>query len=573
MPAAQIHLFTDIDDSAAVLEAVHQLATEGTLEERGAIATRPEVVEFLLDLCGYTADKPLYGLRLLEPSFGHGDFLVPAIRRLLDSWRESQTELETLASSITAVELHMDTFESTYNRVTKLLRQENLTAQQAHHLADSWLHCGDFLLRHANHDFDLVIGNPPYVRQERIPAILLAEYRRRFATLYDRADLYVPFIEHSLACLAEGGRLGFICAARWTQNKYGAPLRQLIARRFHLEYFIDMSRVSAFQKEVNAYAAITVLTTANGHKATRVVQHPDMDPNALRALSAELQAKLVREKSLVEERSDIARGSAPWHFQDAAAVELLKRLEARFPLLEASGCTVGIGVATGADRVFTGLLSDLDVEDSCKLPLVMTRDLTGGAIQWRGKGVINPFNDDGTLVDLRQFPRLQHYFAQHRETLLGRHVAQSRPNSWYRTIDRITPSLLTRPKLLIADINGFLQPVYDEGRYYPHHNLYYILSSEWDLRLLGPVLASGIGQFFVAHYATSMRGGYLRFQAQYLRRIRLPKWSSLSKEQQLTLQEVGSSGDIKELQQAIWSIYELTSQDISIIQPFIPKWP
>ena len=47
------------------------------VEERGAIYTRREVVEFILDLAGYTPDKPLHRLRVLEPSFGEGDFLLP----------------------------------------------------------------------------------------------------------------------------------------------------------------------------------------------------------------------------------------------------------------------------------------------------------------------------------------------------------------------------------------------------------------------------------------------------------------------------------------------------------------
>src|SRR3546814_1594882 len=67
----------------------------------------------------------------------------------------------------------------------------------------------DFLLCSLSAMFDFVVGNPPYVRQERIPASLLAEYRRRYRTLYDRADLYVLFYERGLDLLAPGGRLGF----------------------------------------------------------------------------------------------------------------------------------------------------------------------------------------------------------------------------------------------------------------------------------------------------------------------------------------------------------------------------
>src|SRR5882672_7184770 len=68
-----------------VAQAVSLLANSG-IESRGAIFTRREVVDFILDLLGYTSDRPLCKLRLLEPSFGEGDFLLPALDRLLQSW-------------------------------------------------------------------------------------------------------------------------------------------------------------------------------------------------------------------------------------------------------------------------------------------------------------------------------------------------------------------------------------------------------------------------------------------------------------------------------------------------------
>ena len=82
-----------------------------------------------------------------------------------------------------------------------------------------WLSQGDFLLAPLSGRFDFVVGNPPYVRQEMIPAPLLSEYHRRFRTLYDRADLYIPFIERSLSLLTKGGVLGFICSDRWMKNR------------------------------------------------------------------------------------------------------------------------------------------------------------------------------------------------------------------------------------------------------------------------------------------------------------------------------------------------------------------
>lgn len=57
---------------------------------RGAIFTRSEVVDFILDLAGYTEDQLLHEKRLLEPSFGGGDFLLPIIQRLLSAWRAAR---------------------------------------------------------------------------------------------------------------------------------------------------------------------------------------------------------------------------------------------------------------------------------------------------------------------------------------------------------------------------------------------------------------------------------------------------------------------------------------------------
>jgi hypothetical protein len=51
-----------------------------------------------------------------------------------------------------------------------------------------------------------------------------------------------------------------------------------------------------------------------------------------------------------------------------------------------------------------------------------------------------------------------------------------------------------------------------------------VIADTWELRALQAVLLSGISRLFVATYSTKMRGGFLRFQAQYLRRIRLPHW-------------------------------------------------
>lgn len=551
-------------DFCPITAAVEELASAGSVEERGAIYTRREVVDFVLDLTGYNSDLPLSDLRLLEPSCGDGDFLLPAIDRLLRAWKANGTTtdpLDALGDCIRAVELHRVTFERTHARVVARLTAAGIAARTAALIADRWLLHGDFLLAELPKDFDVVIGNPPYVRQEMIPAVLLAEYRSRYTTIYDRADLYIPFIERSLRLLSKGGALGFICADRWMKNRYGGPLRALVAKEFHLKVHVDMTDTPAFHSDVIAYPAITVITRERPG-VTRLASRPEIDGAVLSELAAQLRAtQLAHGVGAVRELVGVTAGSEPWILASSGQLSLVRRLEQDFPNIEEVGCKVGIGVATGADAAFIGHFDALDVEHDRKLPLVMTRDISNGTVAWRGYGVINPFEDGGGLVDLEAYPRLNRYLGARKAAIAGRHCAQKTPAHWYRTIDRITPGLTKRPKLLIPDIKGEAHIVYEEGRLYPHHNLYFITSDEWDLRALQAVLLSAVARLFVAIYSTRMRGGFLRFQAQYLRRIRVPKWADVAADIRHELISAAKAQDREACNRAAFKIYALSEEE------------
>ena len=124
--------------------AVASMAMAG-IEERGAVFTRREVVEFILDLVGYTADKPLHRARILEPAVGQGDFLLPTIDRLLDAYAgvpkaARRDVVADLGDCLHAVELHCSSFDQTRGLVMEALRAKGSSAHQAAQIADRWLH-------------------------------------------------------------------------------------------------------------------------------------------------------------------------------------------------------------------------------------------------------------------------------------------------------------------------------------------------------------------------------------------------------------------------------------------------
>jgi hypothetical protein len=549
--------------------------------DRGAVFTRPEVASAILDLAGYTEDRPLHLRHLLEPSCGGGDFLLPALDRLLAAYEAHggtpQTAAQDLAPALCAVEVHPQTLAGTAARIAERLRTFGASDSLCRTLLAAWLRCDDFLLAPLSGPFDFVVGNPPYVRIERVPAPLLSEYRRRYRTLYDRADLYIGFYERSLDLLAPEGRLGFLCANRWLKNRYGGPLRERISRDFHLEHVIDLAGADAFRSEVDAYPAITVIRRVSGRaperqterqteRHTRLARRPELDAPSLARLVRALQRGGPADDPRIEEVVTSHLSGAPWLLESAPRLALLRRLEQSLPDLAGAGCRVGIGVATGCDAVFIADRAALPVEEARKLPLAMAQDLRGGVLAWGGRGVVNPFEPSGALADLDRYPRFGDYIRKHEASLSARHCARNRTTGWYRTIDRIWPELVKTPKLLIPDIQGEATVAFDEGRFYPHHNVYFVTAKGWDLRALQAVLRSSVALWFVASYCVRMAGGFLRFQAQYLRRIRIPRWDDVPESLRTQLSGLAECGDTAALDAAVSSLYGLTRDESVLVR-------
>ena len=515
-----------------VPQHVYEYGERSTGETHGVVLTKFHVVQLILDLAKYTPSRNLAQLRLLEPSCGEGVFLKEVVKRLLASAKQHRVPMVQLGNAIRAYDIDAASVVRTRAVISNLLVESGVDRASADSLIAEWIHRADFLLARISGSFDVVVGNPPYVRIEQLDPQLQTIYRDRFETIFDRADLYVAFIERSLELLSPTGLLSFICADRWTMNRYGAPLRSLIAREYGVRVYIDLHQASPFESDVIAYPSIFVFERA---KPEHVVfaKLREGSPDECSALAAS-----VDEESLVSSHTGVHlfryerwfESDDPWVLGSPKQLAVLRELEDRFATLEADGKTrVGIGVATGADDVFiVPEESAHEVEPDRLVPLVMRSDIQEGRIDWAGRYVINTFGPNGGGVDLNAYPQLAAYLLKHDAAVRRRHVSQRSNGFWFRTIDRVYPELVPRPKLLIPDIAGSNEVAYDEGKYHPHHNLYFVISDAWDLEVLGGLLSSKVALFFVWSYAVKMRGGYLRFQAQYLRRIRVPDPSSLS---------------------------------------------
>ena len=517
-------------------------------EPVGAIFTKPEIVSLILDLAGY---KPrshrLADQRLLEPSCGDGAFLSEIVRRLLESERVQRGAVDwsnrQLDSAITACDLNHGFVLLARSRTCEQLQVEGCGPARAAELAEGWIQHTDFLLANWTKLYDFVVGNPPYVRIEDLPPAVLQRYRELYKTCTDRADLYVAFFEKGLRLLSSPGCLAFISANRFAKNLYGTALRKMIARDYRVRHFLNLEHTQPFASDVSAYPCITVIDRQRG-EPTLASTLTDLEPETLAAVRSLVEIGHV---GLMAKFPVWYLDGAPWIATARKSYDLLVSLEARLTLLEDSApdTKVGIGVATGADRVFVSKGLVESVEPECQMPLVMAGDVQPKELTWSGHYLINPFSaaDDGSLRDFDAFAGLAAYFERHREALLKRHVAKKRPDGWFRTIDRVTASLLPKAKLVIPDIQAGGVIGLDTGRFYPHHNVYWITSSGWDLRVLQALLRSSFVTEQVRAFSVEMRGGSIRYQAQVLRKVRLPAESSLSADLKERLASLSASDD------------------------------
>lgn len=476
--------------------SIYGLRTNGN--GHGDVPTSPKVVKYMLDLVGYVSCRNLSDVKILEPSCGDGEFIIEIAKRLKESALVYGFNVqEAFQQCVYGCDIVTEKIERCKQRLETLGFDTTL----------SQIKVSDFLQSRLP-EMDIVVGNPPYVRYENIPAIQLDFIKKSFPTFHYRADLYIPFFEKSLRLLKPNGQHCFICANRWLKNEYGKKLRRLVASCFRLEKIINLEHADAFQEEVLAYPAITLI--ANSRTAP-TFEYAEIDKvSELTALKMENREMPI---------------SDDWTMAFNRTVN-----SAHLYTIEELGFKIGIGVATGADTVFiSSQLPDV-VEHELLLPALNAKDLRGDQLNWHGEYLLNPYSSSGELIDLSRYPLAAKYLGSHQDRLTKRHVAQKNVSRWYKTIDRILPQLKSEAKILLPDMSGNRYIFIDEGNYYPLHNLYYITGhSVRELKILSTILMSNNIRQQIGNITNNMNGGFPRWQSQYLRKLKVPNIGLLDK--------------------------------------------
>lgn len=514
------------------------------MESRGVVFTKDWVVEFVLDLAGYTPDHNLSSGCVTEPACGNGAFLRHIVTRLCESAsREGRLTCQCLAGCVRAFDVEPTAVAASRTVVRAILARWGFSPEETQDLASVWVSQADYLIADVPPS-RWVIGNPPYVRASAIPREQRELYKLKLSCVTMGSDLYVGFFEKALTSLSEDGSLCFICSDRWLQNRYGSRLRAFVSQGFSLDAHVRMHGVDAFEDEVAAYPAVSLIKRGKG----RPIRYAECQPSFSAGDASAMVPWVSNADGATYEFSHASvgvlsplSGPLPVPLADPERLRLLDFIAQRHPLLEDAGVRLGIGVASGCDEVFITEDRAL-VEEERLLPLFFMRDWRAGRRDMT-KCLVNPWNADGTLVNLDDFPRLRAYYVSHQDRLRRRRVARDYPLAWYRTLDKPNRSLMGHEMLLFPDMAARSDPVYSDGSRYPHHNCYWMTSSEWDIKALGGLMMSDLVEGYVDAFGVKMRGSTLRFQAQYLRMVHIPRSTEVDEVTKRKLAEAFATGN------------------------------
>jgi len=148
--------------------------------------------------------------------------------------------------------------------------------------------------------FDVIVGNPPYVRAERMAKDERAYWQKsgQFNVIYGRFDIFILFVERAIKLLREGGRLGFIVPSAALNQNYAKKLRSLILQTCCIESIVDLSAVDVFQEAAIETCILVLRKTADQGKGAAnklaVVRIEDAEQDIAPALDTAL---LVRQSN------------------------------------------------------------------------------------------------------------------------------------------------------------------------------------------------------------------------------------------------------------------------------------
>lgn len=489
-------------------------------------------------------------LRILDPACGSGAFLIAAFnflhaeqKRVRDRLSELRpgilthaspnADVEIITNNLFGVDVNAESVE-----ITKLaLWLQTAKRERALESLDGNIFHGNSLVEDDRYHprpfdwsilkgdgFDIVLGNPPYVRMELVKPIK-PHLEARFAVASDRADLYAYFFELGVTLLKPGGRLGFISSSTFFRTGSGKPLRAYLAEKSEIESIVDFGDLQVFEG-VTTYPAIVTLRKGAATPADGTLRYL-----TVRALPDDL-GKVFDQEARPMPHTRL--GSGTWRFESDLLDTIRAKIAGGRPTLSDVYGEPMRGVVTGLNDAFVLLREERDaiVAKARQTPDDHSADLLKPFLVGENLKRWHIESDDLWLVytpknsiEIDDYPALRDHLIPYRARLEARATKQ---NWWeLQQAQAAYEAMFLQSKVIYPHFNDKPNFSFDPLLFYSNDKSYFIPAAS---PALAGFLNSRLAWFQLCGSAPAVRGGYREARVQYVRALAVPETTQMEQE-------------------------------------------
>jgi type I restriction-modification system DNA methylase subunit len=481
-------------------------------------------------------------IKILDPACGSGSFLIKAFDVLNEyqskndlAYHQAELDFKTdtiftkkakiLQNNIFGVDLDKQAVEITQlNLLLKIAEKKKRLP-----LLGKNIQCGNSLIADEKYagnkafvweeefkdifkegGFDVVIGNPPYVRQEEFGEI--KPYLEANFTIYQgTADLFVYFFEKEFNVLKENGYFGMIVSNKWLRAGYGKNLRKFLTQ-FWIEEFIDFGDLKVFP-DATIYPCIIIMRKIK--KANPKIRICKMETLEFGSLEDYIKSNsyFLNQKDLSEKE---------WNIQKGEGNELIKKIRVSGTPLEVYvDAKINYGIKTGLNEAFIIdekkrqelINEDITSEELIK-PYLTGAELKRYAIKSKKNYII--LTKIG--VNIQKYPAIYKHMKSFQEGLekrwdKGKYWYELRACAYYDLFNEtkiVWGNLTTRSSFSIDETNGFY--VNAPACILPTNSKY----------VLG-ILNSKLMSYFLLSICAERQGGFIEQKPVYVSQVPIKK--------------------------------------------------
>ncbi|HEF6548006.1 TPA: Eco57I restriction-modification methylase domain-containing protein [Campylobacter jejuni] len=442
--------------------------------------------------------------------------------------------------------------------------------------------------------FDLIIGNPPYIRQEELKE-LKPHLAKNYKVYKGTSDIYTYFYELGFNVLKDsGGVLSYITSNKYTRAGYGEALREFLLKNVKFLEYTDLNGIKVFD---SATVDTSILCFEKSKSKDNKFKYL--------ALSNEILKTCAYDIGLYKDFAEFSQNSLSkesFTFSDENTSALKAKIERiGTPLKEWQGLNIYRGILTGYNEAFiittekrneilANCKDEAEKELTAKLirKMLRGRDIKRYSYEWAGLWVIGTF--PSLKLDIEQYPALKQYLSQFLpriEQSGEKGCRKKTSNKWFETQDNIAYyEEFEKEKIVWNRISSDLCFSYDNQKNFILDSMFSItFYSNINLKYLIANLNSSISKFWIKNNAATLGDGIYGAKI-YIEKLPIPKINSKNQklvdelinlvDEILKAKEQNKNASTQELENKInsltYKLYNLTEDEIKIIENKEQKW-